>query len=222
MLDIVIVVPEITKGMKSIGSKALLRIKDSLSVLEYQIQQLKKNKKNNVHIIAGFEIEKIKKSLIKYKVNILYNEDYQDTNQAKCIKLFLENHTTESLFFVSNGIIFKNNPFDLSGGCNSKVFMIDKPKTNFNIGCTDSSENNLNYLFYDLPVAWSECAYFNRDAISTFIELSEERNLDQMYLFEVINILISKDIKFDKKYILKKDIMKINCISDLPKAKLFI
>lgn len=222
MLDVVIVVPEITKGMKSIGSKALLKIKDSLSILEYQIQQIKKNKKYNIHIIAGFEIEKIQKTLSKYKVNIVYNSEYLHTNQTRCIRLFLENHQSEKLFIIGNGIIFKNNPFDLSDNAYSKVFMIDKPKANFNIGCTDSPKDNISYLFYDLPVAWSECAYLSQDAIHKFLELSQERNLDQMYIFEMINVLLSRNIKFDKQYISKKDIMKINSVNDLPKAKLFI
>lgn len=223
MLDIVIIVPEITKGMKSIGSKALLKIKDSTSILEYQIQQLKKaHKKTNIHVIAGFEVEKIKKTLIKYKVNILYNEEYLSTNQSKCLDLFLKSYDTDGLLVVSNGVIFKNNVFDLTDKMESKVFLIDKPKTNFNIGCCDDNSSNLNYLFYDLPICWSECVYMNSTAIRAFRAVSEEENISQMYLFEILNNLASKKVNFNKEYISKKNIMKINTTKDLSKAKLFI
>ena len=222
MLDVIILVPEITKGMKSVGSKALLKIKDSLSVLEYQIQQLKKCRKNNIHIIGGFEIEKIYKTLSKYKVNIIENRQYLFTNQAKGIKLFLENNNCNNLFIVSNGILFKNNPFDCMSNGQSKVFLIDKPKTNFNIGCADTDSDDVNYLFYDLPLAWSECSFFNKEAIDKFMELYEQQNLDQMYLFEIINKLVSNNIRFDKQTIAKKNIMKINSVTDLSKAKIFI
>jgi CTP:phosphocholine cytidylyltransferase-like protein len=223
MLDVVIIVPEITKGMKSIGSKALLKIKDSLSILEYQIQQLKKTyKKSHIHVIAGFEVEKIKKTLVKYNVNIIYNDAYLSTNQSKCLELFLKQHNSHSLLIVSNGILFKNDPFDITTDDSSKVFLIDKPKINFNIGCCEDSGGDLNYLFYDLPVAWSECVYLNSQAIEKLKYISKEQNISQMYLFETINHLVSNNILFTKQYISKKDIMKINTTKDLGRAKLFI
>lgn len=223
MLDAIIIVPEITKGMKSIGSKALLKIKDSLSILEYQIQQLKKyHKKINIHVIAGFESDKIKKVLVKYKVNILYNDEYLYTNQSKCLDLFLQHHSSDSLLIISNGVLFKNNIFDLTNKLESKVFLIDKPKTNFNIGCCDNLSTDVNYLFYELPVCWSECAYLNKQAVEAFKEHNKEQTMSQMYLFETLNCLISNNISFTKQYIPKKDIMKINTAKDLAKAKLFI
>lgn len=223
MLDALIIVPEITKGMKSIGSKALLKIKDSLSILEYQIQQLKKiNRKIDIHIIAGFEIEKIKKTLNKSKVNIIYEHEYMYTSQSKCLRLFLDSYDSSNLFVISNGIIFKNSPFDLTESNTSKVFLIDKPKNNFNIGCCETNSENINYLFYDLPTAWSECIYLTHDAVQKFKEISQDKTMDQMYLFEIINQLILSNISFYKHYIPKKNIMKINTIKDLTKAKVFI
>jgi len=223
MLDAVIIVPEITKGMKSIGSKALLKVKDSTSILEYQIQQLKRYyKKINIHIIAGFECEKIKKTLVKYKVNILYNDQYLHTNQSKCLDLFLQQYSSDSLLVISNGILFNNNIFDLSDKTESKVFLIDKPKINFNIGCCDDSSKSVNYLFYDLPICWSECVYMNKKAIETLRHINSEQMTSQMYLFETLNCLMSNNISFVKQYVAKKDIMKINTAKDLTKAKLFI
>lgn len=223
MLDALIIVPEITKGMKSIGSKALLKIKESVSILEYQIFQLKKHhKKINIHIIAGFEIEKIKKTLSKSRVNIIYEEDYLDTSQSKCLKLFLREYDSKNLFIISNGVLFKNNPFDLAELGESKVFLLDKPKANFNIGCCDVGTNEVKYLFYDLPLAWSECLYLNDEAIKLFRKIAQNSIMNNMYLFEVVNTMIANNIHFAKYYITKKNIMKINTIQDLSRAKVFI
>jgi CTP:phosphocholine cytidylyltransferase-like protein len=223
MLDAIIVIPEITKGMKSIGSKALLKIHDSLSILEYQIQQLKKyHKKINIHVIAGFEIDKIKKLLNKYKVNILHNDKYISTNQAKCLEIFCHNYTCENLLIISNGVLFKNNPFGSYLNGESKVFLIDKPKSNFSIGCLSDQADNIDYLFYDLPISWSECLYMNKDTISMFQTIVNKNNISQMYLFEAINTMILHNISFNKIYISKKDIMKVNTTKDLNKARLFI
>jgi CTP:phosphocholine cytidylyltransferase-like protein len=223
MLDAIIVIPEITKGMKSIGSKALLKINDSISILEYQIQQLKKyHKKINIHIIAGFEIDKIKKLLTKYKVNIIYNHEYVSTNQAKCLEIFFKNYVCDNLLIISNGVLFKNNPFGAYVNGESKVFLIDKTKNNFNIGCSNEPSHNIDYLFYDLPTSWSECLYMNKQAINIFQKIINQNNISQMYLFEAINTMVSYNIIFHKTYIAKKDIMKIHTTKDLTKARLFI
>ena len=222
MLDILLLVPEITKGMKSLGSKALLTIKNSTVVLDYQIQQLKKIEANcNIFIGAGFECDKIKKTITKYsRVQIIENNDYMNTNQAKLIKIFVDNHSSSNdLLIVSNGVLFKNSSIKYSS--KSKIFLIDKPKANFNIGCNES--DNVNYLFYDLPTAWSECVLLDSMAVKNMKDICSSQNIDQLFLFELINILIEKyNIVFDKNFISKKDIMKINTAKDISKAKLFI
>lgn len=222
MDNIFIVVPEITKGMKSIGSKALLPIKNNVLVLEYQIQQIRKfNKKSRIFIGTGFESEKIKKITKKY-TNIYYieNTNYNTTNQSKLIVSLINNFDINNLLVINNGIIFRNNPF-VHDNKSSKVFMLDKPKNNFMIGSTESE--NLEYLFYDMPVTWTECVFFNDSSIQQIKNISNIRNIDRFYIFELINILIEKyNTEFIKTYIKKQNIMKINTIKDIPKAKLFL
>jgi choline kinase len=71
MISALILVPEITKGMKSIGSKSLLEIKKNLSVLDYQIQSIKNIDKNiKIIVCTGFESEKIISIITKNYNNI--------------------------------------------------------------------------------------------------------------------------------------------------------
>lgn len=222
MLNVLIIIPEITKGMKSIGSKSLLKIKNNIPILEYQIQQIKHiNHKIKICVSTGFEGDRVAKTLRKYKVDILHNPDYSITNQAKCVEMFIKKYSPDNMLLISNGILFRNQPFDLDNLSESKIFLIDKPKINFNIGCAHENDN-VNYLFYDLPVVWSECVFLNRSSVELLENLWSKINMNQMYLFEVINTLILNNAIFHKKYISKKDIMKINNIKDLNKAKTFI
>lgn len=223
MVDVFILIPEITRGMKSLGSKSLLKIKNSVTVLEYQINELRKSyPKSKITIGTGFESEKIKKVFSHYNnISFIENEAYNNTNQSKLIELFANQYNgINDILIISNGILFKNDAF-LTSGRGSKIFLIDKPKNNFNIGCNETQD--FNYLFYDLPIKWSECVIFNKTAWENIKILSKEYNTDQMYLFELINLLIEKyNMEFTKHMILKKNIMKINTIKDLPIAKLFI
>ena len=222
MLDALIIAPEITKGMKSLGSKALLNIKNSISILDFQISQLKKLDKNiNIFIATGFESDRIKKLTQRYSnITIVENKDYETSNQAKCLSLFINKYDSEQLLVISNGILFKNEALTCDNST-SKIFLIDKPKNNFTIGC--NAGESVHYLFYDLPSTWSECLFLNRNDLHTIKDISLNNNIDQLYLFEIVNLMIDKyNSFFQCVTISKKNIMKINTIKDIPKAKLFI
>lgn len=225
MIDAVILVPEITKGMKSIGSKSLLEIKKKLSVLDYQIQSIRNIDKNiNISICTGFDSEKIISTIGGNYGNIdyIYNEQYKTTNQAHSIKIYLEKHIDcEQLLIVSNGVLLKDKCITknmLNKEC--KVFILNKTRENFNLGC--SEEQHFEYLFYDLPELWSECIYLNKEALTVLRDLFTSNYTAQMYLFELINEMINKNILFKKQYIDKKLIMKICNFKDMAKAKNFI
>jgi CTP:phosphocholine cytidylyltransferase-like protein len=227
MIDILIIAPEITKGMKSSGSKALLKIKHSISVIEYQINEIKKYYKDaNINIVTGFEHEKIQKIYKNSPINIIYNTNYTTTNHGEAIKLFLqkdERSSFNNLLVITNGILFKNKPFGTtkqleSVNVDSIAYCIDKPKSNFNIGY--NGDENIEYLFFDLPNKWTECVLFNKEATSYLKNINN--NISKMYLFEIINHLIDNDINFQSIQINKKYFLKINNTKDIPKARVFI
>jgi hypothetical protein len=222
MIDILIITPEITKGMKSIGSKCLLNLKKNMSVLEYQISQAQKiNKISNITINIGFDYDKIISKLYRYKnINFLINNEYEHTNQAQNLITYINKYRPKNLLVINSGILIKDKIIDKSFLNNeSKIFMLNKPKKNFTIG--SSLSTNLEYLFFDMEQSWSEIVYFNNLAIDTFLSC-DSAMFKQMYLFEAINFLLQKNIVFKKIYINKNNIMKINNAKDITSARIFI
>lgn len=222
MIDILIITPEITKGMKSVGSKCLLPLKKNLSVIEYQITQAQKIcRQSHITINIGFDSEKIISKLYRYRsIKYLINNEYLNTNQANNLLLYINQYRPKNLLIFSSGILLKDHALqktDLKDEC--KIFMLNKEKQNFSIGA--SSAKKLEYLFFDMEEPWSEIVYLNKEAID--ILLQQDRSVfDQMYLFEVINFLLSKNIEFTKIYLNKSQIMKINNSKDINKAKIFV
>ena len=222
IFDALIVVPEITKGMKSIGSKALLKIKNSIAILDYQILQLNSIPGiRDIYVCIGFESEKIKKTLTHYSnVKTIYNDEYLTTNQSKSVALYLENvDKLSNLLVINNGVLFKDC-FKRFLGHNSILYVIDKPKIHFNIGCNHTE--SVEYLFYDFPIPWAECVMFNTAALNMLRSHVSKSSIDQNYLFETINLLLSNKIVFDKVTIPKNKVMKVSSVKDIQKAKLFI
>lgn len=221
MTDILLISPEITKGMKSVGSKCLLSLRKNLTLIEYQISQLQKIKPSKITINIGFDAEKILKTLYRYKtIEYMINNNYQNTNQGNNLLTYIKQYKPKNLLVFSSGLLIKNSIIEkhhLDDRC--KVFVLNKAKNNFNIGCANMDK--VEYLFYDMPESWSEIFYLNEEAIKILLNYDNPK-FDQMYLFEIINFLLQKNMVFDKVYINKTNIMKIQNLKDLNNAKLFI
>lgn len=223
MIDAIINISEITKGMKSVGAKALLKI-NNMSIIEHQIYQLKSIHRNiKINVITGFEHEKVKKTLSKYRnINIIYNPDYQNSNESMGLKLLFENKCNiERLFWLSSGVLIKPKSITSSVVRNeSKIFLLDKQKNNFSLGC--SNNTNIEYIFYDLPFTWSECLFLNAEATAKLRGLLKSNSIKQMFFFELVNKLIAHNIDLKSEKISKSKVIKISTIKDLPKIKRFI
>ena len=218
-LNALIIAAEVTKGMKSMGSKSLLKLKNSILVIEYQINELRKHYKNiDITIATGFESEKMIKALSCYGVKFLHNDKYTTTNQGKSIIDYIDTTTTSKLLIITSGILFKNGFGEMTN--DSCVFILDKPKPDFTIGCHNDSD--IFYLFYDLPDKWSECVLLNSQTLLILRELVKVQDLNQMYLFEIMNTLSEHGSVFKKVKIPKSRIMKISNIKDLTKARSFV
>lgn len=223
MINAIILVPEITKGMKSIGSKSLLKIKNGQYIIQHQIEQLLQiHKKINITVATGFDNDKIIKAIEGYpRTNVMYNSEYHNTNFGKCLELYLSNSShVDNLFIINSGILFKPKTFLAQYFKDqSKIFILDKPKVNFDIGC--GVANKIEYLFYDLPQIWSECAFLNKQALNVLSSIISQKNISQMYIFEILNQLISSDIIFEKHILPKKNFLKISTMKDINRARIF-
>jgi hypothetical protein len=224
MINILVLVPEITKGMKSIGSKSLIKLKHSKSVIEHQIEKLQSiSNQVSICIATGFDHDRINKTIEKYKhIKTIHNPQYEETNYGKSLSLYLTQHPkVNNLLIIGSGVLFKHNVFSKELlKQNSKLLVLDKPSPNFTIGCNRNTR--LEYLFYDLPETWTECAYLNDAAIGTIKTLMLNKTIDQMYVFEIINELLRLGVSFDKHTCSKNSFYKILGTKDVNKAKLFI
>lgn len=220
LLNSVVLVPEITKGMKSIGSKALIPVDKNKCIIDYQIEYLQKKYKNNhITIITGFEKDKIQKRTHKYKnINYVDNPDFESTNQGKALSVYLKKYNPQNLLIISNGILLREE-LELNE-CESTIFVLQKHNSDYTIGL-NKTEKNTSYLFYDFPTPWAECVFLNRIAIDTLNEKLKQKNISQMFLFEIINYLIDNNCTFKTQTIKNQNICKITTIKNTKKAKSF-
>jgi NDP-sugar pyrophosphorylase family protein len=220
-INILLLASEITKGMKSIGPKCLLKLNNEKSVIDYQIQKAKSRYPNaHISVLTGFESDRVKKHIAnnRYRsINIVYDKNYSLYNQTHAILTAIENlDNISNLLIIGSGVLFKQYPA-IKSSSNSTIFYLDQPKDNFSIGTLDMIDQ---YLFYGLPNIWSECVFFGSDAIKELSSLNKNM-FKQLYLFETINQLIERKISFDNKVVQKNQVFKVASHKDLIRAKRF-
>lgn len=228
MINAVILMPEITKGMKSLGPKGLLPINKKNSILEYQIKILKSiHRRIKICVIIGFEYEKLIPILNKNNIDYIYNDQYKIFNHGYSLKLYFDyinNSNVKKLLVINNGILFncietfKKSILDNQ----SQIFSIKNNKSDFHLGTLSGKYPE--YIFYDLPESWTECVYFAESDIDNLKSLFNNNNtINNMYLFEILNKYISEYPESIKKtYVDKKHVLKINSIKDITRAKRFV
>jgi hypothetical protein len=218
--SIVLLLPEITKGMKSVGSKALLNINKKLTVLDHQILYIKKYYKNTpIKIITGFDNDRIIKSINKYSnIDIFYHQDYQNYNQSEFILRYIKKHKPNNFLLINNGVLLKEK---LNININRpSLFFLPKKKEGFNLG--SNLQSNAKYLFYNLEYQWTECAFFDQKTINVVDKISKGKKIQNLFLFELINLLLERNLNIDFTPISNsKNILKINISADIQRTKNF-
>lgn len=223
-INIILLIPEITKGMKSIGPKSLLPINKKETVLDYQIKYIKKfYKKSKIYILSGFENEKIQKKINKYSnVTLVYNKDYEYSNQAESLIQYILKYNPDNCLIINNGILLKEK-LNIKNR-RSTVYTVPKNHLDFNIGINSDNDtkDKITYLFYGLPNQWTECVFLDKEAINTIYRISKEKKLSNLFLFELINLILDSGLLLHNcKITNNKNIVKIHNHNDIKKIKGF-
>lgn len=217
----IILVSEITKGMKSIGSKALLNIDSNTTIIDHQIHYIKKYyNPNQIILCTGFDHDRIVERTKKYKnIKYSYNKDYAKDNQVGSLVRCFEDFKS----IISNALIITNglmlfNKIKIESGSSTYFIESNDKKTTFEIG-TNIIDNE-GYLFYDLMHKWVEFIFLD-DSCINIVKSSINKNNSQLFLFELVNSMRSSnnEVKFIK---LNESIIspiKVNSVKDILYAK---
>lgn len=212
--NVILLAHEITKGMKSIGSKSLMPIKidsNTDTILKHQITSIKKYvpRTASISIVLGFDKDKIKKKItFHHNIKLIDNNEYDKYGQAYAVKLALDQiNNTYPTIIISNYIILRKNIFTDCDITNNNIFSIKHCNNDFfKIGCTHI-DGNVEYLCYDLNPKWTEIFILKQNGIDEFKRILELNK--HMMLFEAINHLIEQN-KTVNNYIYNNSLLTIN------------
>lgn len=223
---------DITKGMKSVGPKGLLKSTRSTELINCQIQNIK-DSNIDINIIVGFGAEKLKKKIFQsndYNIKTINNNLYQSTNHGYALELILKDYHHDEYcgcIIINDGILFSNKLKKILLNTqtinNPKIVYIQSESKNkkdtFHIGCSMTETDNIQHMFFDLTNnLWTEIVYLDNHTLSQ-IQTMYSTKMRNMFLFEILNKSIDMGIEYSAIKIKSCDILKINGAKDSNKIK---
>lgn len=219
---------EITKGMKSIGPKALLNSKKAKELINYQIDSIK-DKNIDIYVILGFGLDKIKKKIGHQKVSVIPNYLYESTNDGYALELMLQKFDASKYvgcIIINSGILFHQCiKTDIMGALKNKnnkskiyYFNHNKRTNDFPVGLTIMN-SLVQHMFFNLgDNIWNEIIYINNETMIKYKEIYNQ-SMRNMFLFEFINLSIDLGINYGPIKVKYNNVVKITGTKDANKIK---
>lgn len=197
--DMSVIIPAAGMGrrMKTYGPKCMIPI-NGVPIIERQIKQLNKVYPNcDIIIVVGFGSSVISDTIRrKYKVRIVYNHDYEETNVARSIYLGMQASSSETCLIVYGDLIFNNVAIKDLFGRESKIVIDNNDKTRSEEVGVMYYDGKVTNLSYAMDHKWCQIAYLSSKEMRMFEEISSNEEKFKWFGYEVINEIINNGGNF--------------------------
>jgi CTP:phosphocholine cytidylyltransferase-like protein len=197
-MNIIILGDKFQKRMKSKGCMGLFKTKNMYRIVQ-QYQTIKKIFPiANMFYVYGFESKKLLNSLEKYQnlirdVNFIYNDSYDKYNYGYSLSL-VSNYLSDDTIICFGDTSLSN--LHLLGIKDQFSKIIISNNTG-ELGCVISN-SKIENVFYDLENPIEEIYFIKKQDISILKEILQNKSLgiNNMFIFEIINKMIDKNVMF--------------------------
>jgi hypothetical protein len=197
-MNIIILGDKFQKRMKSKGCVGLFKNKNTYRIVQ-QYQTIKKIFPiASIFYVYGFESKKLLSSLEKYEnlikdVNFIYNDNYDKYNYGYSLTLASKHISDDTI--ICFGETSLSNLYLLSMKDEFSKIIISN-NTN-GLGCVISN-SKIENIFYDLENPIEEIYFIKKQDTNILKEILKNKSLgiNNMFIFEIINKMIDKNVMF--------------------------
>lgn len=207
--------------MKSYGPKALIKIKDDLTIIENQLKYLYRYLyKPQIILVAGFEDTKVYTYMEKRRnVLVVTNKHWDTTNVVSSIGIGLQHAIHPNVLIVYGDLVFNAWTLKIPLSQDSMI-LTDKYglMKNEEVGCIVQG-NVLENMMYSLPNKWAQIAYFTGKEQRLFKQICTDKAYSTYFGFEVVNMIINSGGRFTAHSHPRMRITDIDSSKDLTKVQ---
>lgn len=187
-LSIIIITGSYYPKLKVKGPKALLEVSERYTLLNYQIDTLKKlYPESEIIVVVGYNSD----LLIKNKhpqSRIVENQLFETTGEIESLRLGINNICRENLLVVMDDVFFEKNAVSGMTKCTSVLLDYNSNKSDNDIG-VEIVNNKIISFNYDSPHKWMGLAYIDKSDLK-FVKDFCIRNNGNMFVFEAIENIV--------------------------------
>lgn len=192
----IVIADHFKKGMKSLGCVGLMPFNQRQNLFQHQYKTIRSVfPTTKIVYIYGFDGKRfstfIKKQPVENMVSV-YNGLYHKHNHGYSLALAL-NKIGRSQDCL---ILFGYDPIDKSTLKNIAASKwstaVIEPQKESNIGCIlDPESNKINHIFFGLDNYISNIYMLKQQELAILQNIANNKNIDNMFMFEIMNYIIS-------------------------------
>lgn len=200
-INIVILAAGISRRMKNYDPRSCLPVNETTILLDDQISKLREIYKNpNITVITGYKSERLILAMKSRGVNIIHNNNYENTNSFGSLSLFLKNSKVHKTYgnclIIPSDIFFNKKTIDYIANIHysdSSCIIYDKENQMHKnkIGVLIDKSKVCNLSFYH-KLKWTGIVFFNESEYRAICGVSNKKNTEKKYIFEIINEIVGK------------------------------
>lgn len=192
-LSVVVLSSSIGHRMKTYGPKSLLKITESQTVLDLQIQTISMVYPNSeIVLVVGFEADKVIKRTPE-NVRIVENQLYQTTNTIEEARLALNNVVNDKILIIHGDLLFSCEAIDnltKDGSC--AVVDSHNQIAEDEVGVT-VVDGNATVFSYGISRKWCQIVYLCGKELKYFKSFCCDREKRKLYVYEGLNSILDKN-----------------------------
>lgn len=205
----VIILADDCYKMKFYGNRYLLKI-DKRSLIELQLEILIPLF-NNITVIGGFQFSKLRKALKGKPLQLIENADFTDLNDSYSLQLALDHCTDSASLVLGNGVMLEEKLVrQLTDSEVNKVLLENSDRDSVT---TNISENRLISFAYGLDHKYIPAIYLTKSSTCLYHKMYKAK-WAKMFIFEMLNKLIDKEIEFQGVFAEPTDYIYISNLKD--------
>lgn len=191
-MNIIVLGDKFQKRMKSKGCVGLIRLNNK-NIIQHQHKVLRQIfPSSNIIYVYGFENKRFqsfinKNSILNNDIEIIYNPNYEQFNNAYSLYLASSFLNNDCLIMFGDTIISKKTFDKFTTNKSSQIFVSKKHKGR--LGCI-INESGVENIAYDLNNYIIDMYYLSTKHTSMIKDILENKINHNCFIFEIINKLI--------------------------------
>lgn len=170
--------------------------------------------------VGGYEIEQIKTALPK-NVRVGVNEDFENSNTTKSLKIGLDINVLDSVLIVYGDLFFKHDIFDHLHTDTSSIIYSNQKTKKLEVGVIVNNGYVDNFS-YSSKSKWAQLAYLTGKDLTIFKELCDDKNNYNLSGFEIFNEMINRGSKLKAVETETEFFIDIDTNEDIRKLKRYV